>query len=293
MKIPRAVFSKPQAIHPESADFSAYSHNTENSLRTGATMDEVVPVAGATTTPLSADAGPLLVVSCEHGGNRIPARYRPLFHGWQPVLDSHRGYDAGALALAREMATRLGAPLQAATVSRLLIDLNRSPGHPRLYSAATRALAPAQRREIFDAYYRPYRDALQRCIVAAIAGGRRVVHVSCHSFTPELDGDPRDADIGLLYDPTRAAEVALCRRWQAQLAARLPALRIRRNYPYRGRADGFATYLRRCFAPADYAGIELEVSQAQVARRRAWPLLRQALVTTLDAALAEQAQAAR
>ena len=182
--------------------------------------------------------GRFLLFSCEHGGYRIPAPYRALFQDQQALLRSHYGYDAGALRLAREMAAALDAPLQAATVSRLLIDLNRSPAHPRVYSTATRNLAPAQRREIFEQYYLPYRSAVQRRIAAAIDAGQRVLHVSCHSFTPALDGKLRDADLGLLYDPARAEEATLCRRWQASLRAGLPGLNIRRNAPYKGSADG-------------------------------------------------------
>jgi predicted N-formylglutamate amidohydrolase len=44
------------------------------------------------------------VVTCEHGGNRIPSAYVDLFHGWQARLSSHQGYDAGALVMARDLA---------------------------------------------------------------------------------------------------------------------------------------------------------------------------------------------
>jgi len=45
------------------------------------------------------------LITCEHGGNRIPARYRPLFACHGALLASHRGYDPGALALARDFAS--------------------------------------------------------------------------------------------------------------------------------------------------------------------------------------------
>src|SRR3569623_2690779 len=93
------------------------------------------------------------LISSEHGGNRIPARYRALFDGHAELLGSHRGYDAGALRLARELAQALDAPLFAATVSRLLIDLNRSLLHPQLYSEAPRPASEAVRREIWQRYY--------------------------------------------------------------------------------------------------------------------------------------------
>jgi len=144
-----------------------------------------------------------LVVTCEHGGNRVPPRYRALFAGFEPLLATHRGYDPGALALARQMAAAFAAPLFVSITSRLVIDLNRSLGHPKLYSGATRGAPPAVRREIRDRYYLPYRSAVESHIADAIARGDRVIHVSSHSFTPVLDGAVRNADIGLLYDPGR------------------------------------------------------------------------------------------
>lgn len=222
-----------------------------------------------------------ILISCEHGGNRIPDRYRNLFSGFEAVLQTHRGYDAGALAMAREMAGSLGAPLYVATTSRLLVDLNRSIGHPRIYSEATRKAPAMVRREILQSHYLPYRDRIEADISAAIARGSRVIHIASHSFTPELDGVVRNADIGLLYDPARSAEAALCRDWQTQLAAIAPDLKVRRNYPYTGRSDGFTAYLRRRFQTDSYLGIELEINQKHVSDdRRHWRSLR---LVTIDA----------
>jgi predicted N-formylglutamate amidohydrolase len=86
-----------------------------------------------------------------------------------------------------------------------------------------------------------------------------------HSFTPVLGGEVRNADVGLLYDSQRPSEVRACRRWQAALAEIDPSLRVRRNYPYRGAADGLATWLRRRLPDARYAGVELELNQALLA----------------------------
>jgi predicted N-formylglutamate amidohydrolase len=63
------------------------------------------------------------------------------------------------------------------------------------------------------------------------AAGRRqlVVRLSRLSFTPMLDGEVRDADVGLLFDPRHEAEARLCAAWQSALLAR--DLRVRRNYP--------------------------------------------------------------
>jgi len=227
-----------------------------------------------------------LLITCEHGGNRIPPPYRYLFHNHRMLLDSHRGYDPGALTMARHLTTILAAPLVASTVSRLLIDLNRSVGHPNFYSEATR-LAPADvRRQILEHYYRPYRSEAERLVRDAVADGRRVIHISCHSFTPELAGKVRDADIGLLYDPARPGEADLCERWKASLKARAPELKVRRNYPYAGKGDGLTAYFRMRLPPGEYVGIELEVNQRHVFRAgRHWRGVRDAIVESLGGVL--------
>jgi predicted N-formylglutamate amidohydrolase len=227
------------------------------------------------------------VVTCEHGGNHIPSAYRRLFRGHRAVLASHRGYDAGAVGLARSMARALESPLVCSTVSRLLVDLNRSIGHPNLFSEMTRALPAVARAEIIATHYRPYRVRAERTIAGAIARGGRVIHVSAHSFTPTLGGHERRADAALLYDPARRGEVALCERWKAALRRDAAEFRIRRNYPYAGKGDGLTAHLRRRFSPSVYIGIELEVNQRIVATAgRRWSSLRAALIETLRAASA-------
>ncbi len=215
------------------------------------------------------------LITCEHGGNRIPPRYRHLFEGFEALLQSHRGYDPGALVLARGLAQALGAPLAVSTTSRLLIDLNRSIGHPSLYSDATRGAPALVRREILKSCYLPYRSKVETEIESMIARGGKVVHISSHSFTPELEGKVRNADIGLLYDPARPGEFDLCGRWQAQLKTLAPELKVRRNYPYTGKSDGLTAYLRRRFPAGVYIGIELEINQKHALKGgRRWHRLR-------------------
>jgi predicted N-formylglutamate amidohydrolase len=227
------------------------------------------------------------LITCEHGGNRIPAPYRPLFRGGQAVLNSHRGYDPGALLMATELAGAFESSLVTSTISRLLIDLNRSIGHPRLFSIATRSLPAAVRAEILAQYYEPYRAQVERLVGLSVAAGRRVVHISSHSFTPELDGKMRRADVGLLYHPGRTGEAELCARWKASLEAHDPRLRVRRNYPYAGKGDGLTSYLRRGFGTGEYIGIELEVNQSRVfAGGRTWTALRALLIDSLRTAIA-------
>ena len=235
-------------------------------------------------------APPALVVTCEHGGNTIPAEYRPLFRGYRGALESHRGYDPGALLMARELARTYRAPLVASTVSRLLVELNRSPHHRALYSDRTRSLSPTEKARIVARYYDPYRQAVETRIRGYVRAGRRVLHVSSHSFTPVLDGETRETDVGILYDPKRALERELCTRWTALLAARIAPLRVRRNYPYRGYNDGLTTFLRRRFPERAYAGVEIEVNQKHARTGGShWRVLRRQIVASVGDLLNEEA----
>ncbi|KHK04159.1 hypothetical protein NY78_0603 [Desulfovibrio sp. TomC] len=190
----------------------------------------------------------------------MPGDYAPFFADWGEVLASHRGFDLGALATAQALARAVAAPLLAATVSRLLVDLNRSVGHPRLFSGVTKGLPRAARQAILAAHYHPHREAVARLVADGLAGGATVLHIASHSFTPRLGEVTRHCDVGFLYDPGRIAEKTFCARWLRELACLDNDLIVRRNYPYRGVSDGLATALRRRFGER-YMGVELEVNQ--------------------------------
>ena len=209
------------------------------------------------------------IFTCEHGGNRIPRQYRRLFKGKSRLLQSHRGWDRGALQLARACARSCSAPLYYSEVSRLVVDLNRSRHHRGLFSGFTRGLDAREKERICDRYYFPYRNLVETAI--RDRGIKPVIHLSVHSFTPELNGVVRNADVGLLYDPSRKREKEFCLRLQTRLKQKFPHLIVRRNYPYRGTADGFTTCLRSRFPAGAYLGIEVEINQKHVnAEDRFW-----------------------
>jgi len=207
-----------------------------------------------------------LVITCEHGGNRVPAPYARLFRATRRALQSHRAYDPGALDLARLLARRLRAPLFFSCTTRLLVDLNRSVTHRSLFSRITSQLSSREKQAIISAYYVPLRERAAALVARAIDQGCRVIHLSIHTFAPVLRGRIRNADIGLLYDPSRDRERELATALRAAILETVPwigrhRLRIRRNYPYRGTSDGFTASLRHRFPTNRYAGIELEVNQ--------------------------------
>lgn len=208
-----------------------------------------------------------LVLSVEHATNRVPVRFADCFDSAaaRRALASHRGCDLGALFAGRVLARRFGVPLHASSVTRLLVDANRSLGHPGLFSEFSRRLDQRAREEILRRYYEPHRERVAAAVAQSLRRGLRVVHVSVHSFAPVLRGQVRRADVGLLYDPARDLERALCHGVAQALGALDPSLRVRQNYPYRGAADGLTTAFRGRFRPGAYLGIELELNQACLA----------------------------
>jgi predicted N-formylglutamate amidohydrolase len=230
--------------------------------------------------------GIAVLVTCEHGGNRVPAPYRRWFVNGREALASHRGFDAGALTMARAIARGLNADLLFTTVSRLVVELNRSLRHPQLFSSFLRSAPEALRHQIFERYYVPYWTAAQVAVERALSDSERVVHIGSHSFTPVLDGETRTADIGLLYDPSRVREATLCACWRDALRRRAPQWTVRRNYPYAGKSDGLTTALRRRYPPSRYLGIELEINQLHpLAGGGAWRAMQRTIVASLSEAL--------
>lgn len=200
-----------------------------------------------------------LILTCEHGGNHIPKGYDPYFRNARSALNSHRGYDLGALDLFKVLVP-LSDYWTSSETSRLLVELNRSLHHPQLFSEYTKGLSIHQKKELLEEHYYPYRNVVESRIAETLEKGEEVLHISIHSFTPELKGEVRKTDIGLLFDPSRSGEKEFCKRFRKKMKGIQPELVVRFNYPYLGIADGFPTYLRKIF-PKGYNGIELEVNQ--------------------------------
>lgn len=223
-----------------------------------------------------------LLLTCEHGGSRVPREYRGLFRGREALLASHRAWDPGALAVARSLARAFDAELIAATTTRLLVDLNRSAHNPAVFSEISRGLT-RDRREVLLARRHTSHWERVRAAIGARSGG--VLHLAVHSFTPVWRGAKRDFAIGILYDPKRPGERSLATSWQRRLRAALPQLGVRRNAPYRGTADGLATAFRREFRAERYLGLELELNQRAIAAAAERRALAAVLASTLAATL--------
>lgn len=226
------------------------------------------------------------LITCEHAAAGVPRDCAAIVNIPKSVLRTHRGFDAGALAIAKVLAKRLGAPMLAHGVTRLIVDQNRSSDRPEVFSRYTRDLPRGVREALLARYHAPFRaDVLAEIgvMLGKNAGGARrkvyaksegangvsVAHVSVHSFTPVLRGERRRVDIGVLFDPARRFESCIAEKWMEELRKLEPRLRIEPNEPYKGTDDGHTAHLRTRFKDRAYAGIELEVNQRLVRGGRA------------------------
>lgn len=207
-----------------------------------------------------------LVVSCEHASAWIPHQLRGKLKIPEAVLESHRGYDIGAMLWAKIISGACKQSLLSGGCSRLIVDLNRSTNSRSLFSEYSQNLSDEMKKWVMVNYYHPYRESLRAVILKMNASKKRVVHLSVHSFTPVLNEKKRNCDFGVLYDPNRKWEKKIAEELFVLLKGLETGLRVRRNYPYKGVADGVTTAMRLEFSDQLYSGIELEINQDLVGR---------------------------
>ena len=199
-----------------------------------------------------------VIFTCEHAGNHVPEQYQSLFGGYSEILESHRGWDPGAWPLANFLAEQMEAPVFGCLITRLLIETNRSPDNPQLFSEYSTPLPIESKEKLIQNIYKPYREQVQKVIEKMT---KPVLHLSIHSFTPIWHGQERKVDIGILFDPTQNIEAVFSQQLKDNLHANLPEFQIRFNEPYKGTDDGFTTWLKKQYSKDDYTGIEIEVNQ--------------------------------
>ena len=180
------------------------------------------------------------------------------------------------------------APLFHSTVTRLLVEPNRSLGHPRLFSEFTAALDESARRSIISAI-------TPRIAIASKVGsnkrspmGRRCCISACTHSRPTGTVNRAPPTSGCCTIPRTNRRKRFATRGAASLQLR-PDLRVRRNYPYLGKSDGLTTELRRRFGAKRYHGIELELNQLWPHKPAAeWRQMKHALIDSFQQALADR-----
>jgi predicted N-formylglutamate amidohydrolase len=216
---------------------------------------------------------PALMITCEHASNALPDFILRAFRDSEgipdEVLASHRAYDIGAYNIFSILVKRLKPDFHCSSrFSRLVVDMNRSSTSKSFFSEFTVGLPSAIKAHMLSLWEK-YREKIETFVAKEIPASARkkekeaplkVIHLGIHSFTPVLNGVERDADVGILYDPSRPAEAKLAEILIKSIRERAPWLKIRKNYPYLGKSDGLTTTLRQKFGPS-YAGLEIEINQ--------------------------------
>ncbi len=206
----------------------------------------------------AASAG--FVIACEHASHHIPDEFAGL--GLAPeARRAHVAWDPGAKAVAAGLAERLGAPLVAATVSRLVYDINRPPEAPDAIPETSevfeipgnRGLSAAQKAARAARIHAPFHAALARLLAAA----PEAALVTMHSFTPVWFGKPRAVELGILHD----ADPRLA---DAVLAAAPHGIDARRNEPY-GPEHGVTHTLRLHAIPEGRPNVMIEIRNDLIA----------------------------
>ena len=160
----------------------------------------------------SIDGSADIMILCDHASNAVPS---DVDLGIDPaLLAKHIAIDIGAAAVSEALAAHLDAPAILATVSRLVIDLNREPDSAGLIPHVSdghriSGNGEVARAERIARFHAPY----HRAIADAIRMRQPKLLVSVHSFTPRLeqhDGNDRPWEIGILYNrDARAARIGI------------------------------------------------------------------------------------
>jgi len=224
------------------------------------------------------DASTGLLIICDHAENTIPEIYGTLGLKAQD-LHRHIAYDLGAAAVAERLAEALGAPAVLSRFSRLLIDPNRGLDDPTLIMQISDGLIvpgnigldPEEVQARIERYYRPYHQAIERSVEAAVAFGKPPVIVSVHSFTQAWKGAPRPWGIGVLWDKDPRLALPLLEALRA-----MPGIEVGDNVPYSGQLEGDTLYRHGTRRGLAHALIEIRQDlilgpegQAEWARRLA------------------------
>lgn len=214
------------------------------------------------------DSNPLLI-SCEHAGTALPACSQDAFpvDGWSRRRLVDQSKHQGALSAAHLISKITSARLYNCSVARAVIDVNRSKHHRELFGQRLRTAPATVKEDILQTVYDPYRQQLRSKLAAIIEQHSFVIHVAVRTFPPFRKKAPRRADVGLVYDTNSANEIDLCLDWYDELFDRVHWIRVRRNYPVRGRRDTMMKCFRRYFGTDRYIGVELFLNEAWTRRR--------------------------
>lgn len=180
------------------------------------------------------------LILCDHASSALPQEFGDLGLP-EEVIESHAGWDIGALGCARSLSQITDSPLIFPAVSRLVIDCNRHVDHPELIVESTEFgsvprnvhVSPDDRRERIRRVHQPFHREIEDLVRTRTRSGQLRAVVSLHSFTPCHAGVSRPWHVGILYRS--------CEAWAHSIRAHFEKVsdgNIGLNVPYSALSDG-------------------------------------------------------
>lgn len=190
-----------------------------------------------------------IIITCEHGGNQIPLRFRTAF-SLEDVGTIEEAWDPGALDMALSLSQLLDVPCFSHQTSHALVNVNHSLGHEQLFSLASARLSDADKQLILERYYFPYRLRVESAIAMA---EKPVLHISIHTVTEGA------FDMMLYYRSDRSLEMETATKLHALLSSANDTISYRLHDQANAEHDSFIKYLRTRFQEEEYAGLTFVV----------------------------------
>ena len=238
-------------------------------------MDDIVLPDGEMAIPLigprdppafgvvNVDGTAAMQLVCDHASNLVPAALADLGLD-DGLLDRHIGYDIGAAQVTRLLAKSLDAQAILAGYSRLVIDLNRPPGHPESISEISDQIPipgnrnlsePEQNRRLTD-LFEPYHGAITEALAHLWRRGMPPALFSVHSFTPIFGDEDRPWDVGVLWNRDPRIAKPLMDKLKAK------GLNVGDNLPYSGQDLAYTINMHG--GASGLANCVVEINQDQV-----------------------------
>jgi predicted N-formylglutamate amidohydrolase len=179
---------------------------------------------------------PILLV-CDHASCRFPNSLGDM--GLDPFARRcHLAIDIGAGPLTEALAEALGVTAVMQNYSRLVVDCNRQLMDPSAFLEygdgilvpGNRNLHQADKDLRATALYWPYHVAIGEQVERLRKSGPPPAFVSIHSFTPVLNGESRDWEMGVLWDKDEKTRAIFLD------GLRAAGYKVGDNEPYSGKA---------------------------------------------------------
>ncbi len=179
---------------------------------------------------------PILLV-CDHASCRFPKSLGDM--GLDPFARRcHLAIDIGAGPLTEKLAASLGVTAVVQNYSRLVVDCNRQLMDPSAFLEygdgilvpGNRNLRQADKDLRASALYWPYHVAIEEQVTRLQQIGPLPAFVSIHSFTPVLNGESREWQMGVLWDKDEKTRAVFLE------GLRSAGYHVGDNEPYSGKA---------------------------------------------------------